>query len=252
MLSPKILRRQDGSTIAYYKSTGRSPGIVFIHGWMSNMTGAKAVCLERWCQAQERAFVRFDCFGHGQSSGNFYDGTVGRWVGDTGAVLEKLTNGPQVLIGSSIGGWVALLAALKWPVRVAGFLGIAVAVDFTEDVIWRRLSHAQREELSSRRTLRLPNPNHGDPYYITQALIADGRKHLLLKDRIAVTCPIRLIHGLEDREVPWQTALRLQEKIAFPNITTTIIKDGNHRLSRPQDLEKILKIAADLIESIEK
>ncbi len=252
LLSPKILHRHDGATIAYYKSAGRSPGIVFIHGLMSNMTGEKAVCLERWCQAQKRAFVRFDCFGHGQSSGDLYDGTVGRWVGDTGAVIENLTKGPQVLVGSSIGGWVALLAALKWPGRVAGLLGIAVAVDFTEEVIWRRLSHAQREELRNCHILGLPNPNHGDSYYISQALIEDGRRHLLLNDRIAVTCPIRLLHGLEDSEVPWQTALRLQSKIVSRNIITTIIKDGNHRLSRPQDLEQIITIAADLIDTIER
>ena len=251
MLSPKILQRQDGATIAYYKSAGRSPGVVFVHGLMSNMTGEKAVCLERWCNKEERAFVRFDCFGHGLSSGNFYNGTVGRWVDDTVAVLETLTDGPQVLVGSSIGGWIALLAALRWPARIAGFVGIAVAVDCTEEVMWRGLSHTQREELMRCHVISVPNPNNGDSYYISQALIEDGRRHLLLKGNIGVTCPIRLIHGLEDREIPWQIALRLQEKMASANVVITLVKDGNHRLSRPQDLERLIKVVADLIDTVE-
>ena len=253
MLLPKILQRQDGATIAYYKSLGRAPGVVFIHGFMSNMTGVKAVCLEQWCQAQKRAFLRFDCFGHGQSSGDFQDGTVGRWVDDTVTVLKELTDGPQILVGSSIGGWIALLAALQWPARIAGFVGLAVAADFTEDIIWRRLSYAQRKEIARHHVLYIPDHDNSESScIISRALIADGRRHLLLKGNIAVTCPIRLIHGLGDREVPWQTALRLQEKIVSSNVIITLIKDGNHSLSRKKDLEYLIKVVKDLIETVEK
>ncbi|VBB69659.1 2-hydroxymuconic semialdehyde hydrolase [invertebrate metagenome] len=251
LLAPRILSRQDGATIAYHKSSGRSPGLVYIHGLMSDMTGEKAVYLERWCQAKERAFIRFDCFGHGQSSGDFCDGTVGRWVDDTVAVLESLTDGPQVLVGSSIGGWVALLAALQWPVRVAGLVGIAAAADLTED-IWRRLSPAQRGEVMHNRVLFLHNHNDGKQYCISRVLIEDGRRHLLLQGRIAVACPIRLIHGLKDLDVPWQTVLRIQERVISPDVVMTLVKDGSHRLSRPQDLKRLIGVVAELMTALDQ
>ncbi len=243
----QMLPCRDGATIAYHKSAGYTPGVVFIHGLVSDMTGEKAVALERWCQAQGRAFVRFDCFGHGRSSGDFCAGTVGRWVEDTIAVLDALTEGPQVLVGSSIGGWIALITALECGTgRVVGIVGSAVAADFTED-IWQRLSFAEWDELMRQGVISLPNAYGGDPYRISRKLIEEGRRHLLLRGPIAVMCPVRLIHGLADPDVPWQTALLLQERIVSPDVVVTLVKDGGHRLSRPQDLERLGRVVAALI-----
>lgn len=243
----RILARRDGSTIAYHKLEGDGPGVVFIHGLVSDMTGGKALALEEYCRARKRAFVRFDCFGHGLSSGRFIDGTVGRWADDTVAVLDELTKGPQVIVGSSMGGWVMLLAALLRPKRVAGLVGIACAADFTEDIIWEQIDWETRERLMTLGLVELPNDSGGDPYQISRVLIEDGRKNLLLREPLDIRCPVRLIHGMEDGDVPWQTSLLLQERLLSDDVEVTLVKNGGHHLSEPADLERLIRVVDSLL-----
>lgn len=247
---PRILACRDGATIAYRKVAGKGPGIVFIHGLVSDMTGGKAVALEDYCRATGRSFVRFDCFGHGLSSGNFLDGTVGRWAEDTVAVLDDLTEGPQIVVGSSMGGWVMLLAALARPERVAGLVGIAAAADFTEDIIWQRLTFAQRDELMTRGLVRVPSAYDEEPYRIPKVLIEDGRRHLLLRAPIPLACPVRLIHGLEDPDVPWRTSMMIAERLASTDVEVLLIKGGGHRLSESSDLARLVRVVDGLVREL--
>jgi pimeloyl-ACP methyl ester carboxylesterase len=228
------ISRADGATLAYAALAGRSPGVVFLHGFRSDKNGDKALALEAWCRRRGQAFVRFDTFGHGESSGRFEDGTIGRWADDAVHVLDALTEGPQVLVGSSMGAWLMLLAARRRPERVAGLVGIAAAPDFTER-IWTALSGAQRKELLGTGRVLIPS-DYGEPYPITRALIEEARAHLLLEEAIPVGCPVRLLHGLRDADVPWETSLQLQQRLTSEDVQLTLVKDGDHRLSRPQDL----------------
>ncbi len=240
------LSLSDGASIAFRRTGAsrspgalRQPGVVFCGGFRSDMTGGKAQYLEGLCQSRGQAFLRFDYAGHGESSGRFEDGTIGRWLGDTLAVLDDLTEGPQILVGSSMGGWIAALAALARPNRVAGLLGIAAAPDFTEELIWDRLSGEQRARLLEDGLLLRPSDYDERPDPITLQLIEDGRTHLLLGAPVEINVPVRLIHGMADRDVPWQQSQRLAERIAGSDVRLTLIKDGQHRLSRPDDLALI-------------
>jgi len=246
---PAILARPDGATIAYHRLTGAPPGIVFLGGFRSDMTGTKALFLEDYCRRRERAFVRFDYFGHGASSGDFATGTIGRWREDAIAVIDSLTTGPQILVGSSMGGWIMLLAALARPGRMAGLVGIAGAPDFTEELLWPRLSPAQREEISERGSVVLPSGYDPAGYLYTSALVEDARRHLLLREPIALDMPVRLLHGLADESVPWQLSLRLAERLVSRDVAVTLIKDGDHRLSTPADLAQLAQILDALIGS---
>ncbi len=244
-----ILARGDGASIAYRRIDGTSPGVVFLHGLRSDMTGTKAQALEALCRAGGHAFVGFDCFGHGGSSGAFADGTIGRWAADAVAVLDALTEGPQVLVGSSMGGWTALLAALERRNRVAGLVGIAAAPDFTEELMWDRFTPAQRRALLEEGEVVEPDAYDPErPLRITRALIEDGRNHLLLPDAVNLACPVRLIHGQRDADVPWPTALRLAEALASDDVEIVLVKDGDHRLSRHQDLARMVGVVAALLE----
>ena len=236
---PAILARPDGATIAYHRLAGEAPGIVFLGGFRSDMTGTKALFLEDYCRRRGRAFVRFDYFGHGASSGDFAQGTIGRWREDAIAVIDSLTTGPQILVGSSMGGWIMLLAALARPGRIAGLVGIAGAPDFTEELLWLRLSPAQREEIIERGAVVLPSDFDPAGYLYTRALIEDGRQHLLLREPIALDLPVHLLHGLADESVPWQLSLRLAERLASQDVAVTLVKDGDHRLSTPADLARL-------------
>lgn len=246
-----ILARDDGAAIAYHALAGRNPGVVFLHGLMSDMEGGKALALEAFCEARGQAFLRFDTYGHGRSSGRFQDGTIGRWADDAVAVLDRLTTGPQVLVGSSMGGWVALLAALRRPGRVAGLVGIAAAPDFTEDLVWREFTPAQRHALLTEGVVSLPSGHGEDPYVISRALIDEGRNHLLLADAVNLSCPVRLIHGLRDADVPWRTSERLAGQLAAEDVVLTLVKDGDHRLSRPQDLARMVGVVAGLLDALQ-
>jgi pimeloyl-ACP methyl ester carboxylesterase len=222
---------------------GTAPGIVFLGGYRSDMTGAKALFLEDYCRQRGRAYVRFDYFGHGASSGDFALGTVGRWRDDAVAVIDSLTTGPQILVGSSMSSWIMLLAALARRERVAALVGIAGAPDFTEELLWPRLTPVQRETLMAQGRLVLPSDYDPAGYLYTRALIEDGRKHLLLGAPIALDIPVRLLHGMQDQSVPWQLSLRLAERLTGRDIRVTLVKHGDHRLSTPADL---LLLAATL------
>ena len=243
---PKILTRETGASIAYHMLPGKSPGIVFMTGFMSDMTGTKALALEELCRDRGHAFLRFDYQGHGASSGNFADGTIGLWAEDALAAFDALTEGPQVIVGSSMGGWIMLLTALARPQRIAGLLGIAAAPDFTEDLLAQSLTEEQLQIIGSNGSITIPS-EYGDPYTITKALLDDGTNHLVMRTEIALDCPVRLLHGLEDSSVPWQRSLTLQERLRSDDVDVTLIKGGDHRLSRDQDLKKLQKTAASLL-----
>jgi pimeloyl-ACP methyl ester carboxylesterase len=210
------------------------------------MTGSKALALEAHAQATGQAFLRFDYFGHGVSDGAFTEGTISRWADDTVFMLDKLTEGPQILIGSSMGGWLMLLAALRRPERIAALIGIAAAPDFTEDRMWNRMDAEARTHISTKGIWHRPNSD-GDPTPITAALIEDGRRHGLLHGAIPLTCPVHLIAGMQDHDVPWQTSVTLAERLTSSDIRITLIKDGEHRLSRPTDLNIICAALSELI-----
>ncbi len=240
--------RPDGSAIAYHKTPGSAPGIVFLGGFMSDMTGSKALFLEDFARRRDQAFLRFDYQGHGASSGRFEEGTIGHWSADAVAALDELTAGPQVLVGSSMGGWIMLLAALARPQRIAGLLGVAAAPDFTEDLMWDAYPQEVRETLQREGVYREPSDYGEEPYAITKALIDDGRKHLLLREPLPITCPVRLIHGMADPDVPWQTSVRLAEQLGSADIEVTLVKAGGHRLSEPEDLDRLGAILDRLLE----
>ena len=248
---PEILPRDDGATIAYRRLDGKSPGVMFLGGFMSDMQGTKAVELERFCRAAGRAFVRFDYQGHGESSGEFADGTIGSWAADALAVFDACTDGPQILIGSSMGGWIMLLTALARPDRVAGMVGIAAAPDFTEDLMWNRFGDDVRETLRRDGVYYEPSEYGDEPYTITLKLIEDGRNHLLLDRPIPLHCPVRLIHGMRDDSVPWMTSSMIADKVLSEDVRVFLIKNGDHRLSRDEDIARLKLVLDELIEEIE-
>jgi pimeloyl-ACP methyl ester carboxylesterase len=237
--SPSRLIRSDGATIAYHRSDGKAPGVMFLGGFMSDMSGVKATTLEAHCRQSGRAFVRFDYFGHGQSSGRFADGTISRWLEDAQAVLDEVASGPQLLVGSSMGGWLMLRLALARPARVHGLTGVAAAADFTEDLLYRQFNAPMRATLMRDGVIEIPSDYGDTPYPITRALIEDGRRHLVLGGPIEVHCPVHLLQGMMDRDVPWQTTLRIAERLESGSVVVTLIKDGDHRLSRPKDLARL-------------
>ncbi len=249
--SQKIIR-EDGKTIAYHFTPGKSPGVVFLTGFVSDMNGDKALYLEEFCQNKGQAFLRFDYTGHGESSGKLLDGCIGEWANDAIFALDQLTKGPQILIGSSMGGWIMLLTALGRPERVAGLLGIAAAPDFTEDLMWADFTPEQRTTLERDGRVAISNDyDDGEDYIITQKLIEDGRKCLLLQDEVSLDCPVRLIHGLQDKDVPWTTSQKISERLRSTDVETTFIKNGDHRLSEPQDLDRLRATLERLLRTVE-
>lgn len=221
--------------LAYRQQDGAGPGVMFLGGFHSDMTGSKAEYLAGWCAARDRAFLRFDYSGHGSSGGEFAEGTIGRWLIDAELALTSLTNGPQILVGSSMGGWIALLLALRHPERVAGLIGIAAAPDFTEDLMWAKFPAEIRQQIERDGMWHRPS-EYGEPYPITRRLIEDGRHHLVLRRPLHLNMPIRLLHGQADLDVPWQLSLRIAETVTSEDITVTLVKDGDHRLSTPDNL----------------
>jgi pimeloyl-ACP methyl ester carboxylesterase len=240
--SAATLARPLGATIAYRRFAGTGPGIVFLGGFRSDMTGTKALFLEDYCRRQGRAYLRFDYFAHGQSSGDFAEGTISRWRDDAVAVIDSLTEGPQVLVGSSMGGWIMVLAALARPERVAALVGIAAAPDFTADLLPRRLSDAQRRELQKHGRVVLASPYDPAGYLYTKALVEDGNRNLVLRGDIALACPVRLLHGMADESVPWRQSLMLAERLASADVVVSLVKDGDHRLSRDEDLARLARL----------
>lgn len=252
----KTATRENGATIAYHATSGKDPskptGVVFCGGFRSDMTGTKAVHLEQWCRDQGRAFLRFDYTGHGQSSGAFEDGCIGDWADDALFALDELTDGPQVVVGSSMGGWIALLLARERPERIKGLIGLAAAPDFTEDLMWPELSDDQRAEILDQGHIALPNdydPN--EPYIITRKLIEDGKRHLVLRDPLNLTMPVRLIQGMRDADVPWATALKIQDALVGDDVEIQFAKASDHRLSETADLNRLSRTLDALLKDIE-
>jgi pimeloyl-ACP methyl ester carboxylesterase len=243
------VREQTGrlhDRLAWARLDGAQPGIVFLPGFRSDMQGSKAVALRDHCAARGRAFLRFDYSGHGESEGRFEDGTIGQWAADAIAVFDALTEGPQVLVGSSMGGWIALLLARARPERVAALVGIAPAPDFTGKLMWPAFGEAERAEIMQRGVLHLPS-QYGEPTPVTRALIEDGGRHNLLDAPIPLRCPVRILHGMRDPDVPWQHALRLVEALESEDVRLHLIKDGDHRLSRPEDLALLAETLDQLL-----
>ncbi len=230
------LTTPQGRTIAYHQTAGHGPGVVFLGGFQSDMDGTKALWLADWAKARGCAFLRFDYSGHGQSGGAFEDGCIGDWAEDAAAVLA-LTDGPQVLVGSSMGGWIALLLARAMPGRMAGLVTVAAAPDFTEDSLWAGFTAAQRTAVMSGH-VDLPS-GYGAAYRITRRLIEDGRRHLVLRDRLDLPFPVRMLQGTADADVPMDRALRLLDHAAGPDIRLTLVKGADHRFSTPQCLAMI-------------
>lgn len=234
-----ILKLPDGRAIAYHRREGRGPGVVFLGGFRSDMTGTKAQFLDRWAEDERRAFLRFDYTGHGASSGDFLDGSIGDWERDAADAIAVLTEGPQILVGSSMGGWIALLLARREPERIAGFVGIAAAPDFTEDSMWAGMDERQRAELAESGSIRLPSEYADEPYVITQRLIEDGRKRLVLRAPLSLPFPVRLLHGTDDADVAMSVPLRLLAHAEGTDLRLTLVKGADHRFSAPDNLELV-------------
>jgi pimeloyl-ACP methyl ester carboxylesterase len=231
---------RDGETIAWRAVAGTGPTVVWLGGFRSDMTGTKAQALAECALARGRGFLRFDYFAHGQSSGDFLSGTITRWRGDVLAVIDALTEGPLILVGSSMGGWLACLAALARPDRVAGMVLIAPAADFTETLVWPSLTPAARRAIEEDGVWYRPSEYGDPPYPFTRALMEDGARWSLLGAPIGIACPVRILQGGADPDVPWRHALELAETLEGKDVVFTLIRDGDHRLSRPQDLARLI------------
>jgi pimeloyl-ACP methyl ester carboxylesterase len=237
--------------IAVRRREGGSPGLFWLGGFKSDMRGTKAEALDRWAQENGRAMARFDYSGHGESDGNFTDGTIGRWLEESLAVFDTFCRGPQVVIGSSMGGWLALLLIRELARRrqadpsVARLVLIAPAVDFTEELMWKRFPPEVKLKIEQTGVWARPSQYSEEPYPITRGLIEEGRKHLLLDGMIETGCPVRILQGVQDPDVPWQHTVELTSRFARDDVVLTLIKDGDHRLSRPEDIERLIAAVAE-------
>lgn len=241
-----FLPRPDGEKVAWRKVEGAGPTVVWLGGFKSDMTGTKAEALAEWAQARGRAYVRFDYLGHGASSGDFADGTITRWRDDALAVLAELTSGDLVLVGSSMGGWIACLAAMAAPKRIKGMVLIAPAPDFTEKLMGPEIPPEGRAALAADGVWLRPS-EYGEPYPITRALLEDGARWSILGgEPIPIAVPVRILQGGEDSDVPWRHALELANTLKGEDVVFTLIKDGDHRLSRPQDIARLIAAMDEL------
>ena len=221
------------------------PGIVWLGGFKSDQTSSKAVALDAWAERHGRACLRFDYSGHGLSEGRFEDGTIGLWLDDALAAIRAASTGPQILVGSSMGAWIALLAAralaeVGESERLAGLVLIAPAVDFTEALMWAQFGPDIRRAIETEGRWLRPSPYGPEPYPVTRALIEDGRRHLLLDGPIRSHGPVHILQGMRDADVPWEHAMRLVEHLASDPVSITLVKDGDHRLSRDEDIARLL------------
>lgn len=237
----------NGRRIAFNRLPGTGPGVVFLGGFRSDMQGTKALALEDWARAQGRAFLRFDYSGHGESSADFLDGCIGDWATDAEAAISALTEGPQVLVGSSMGGWISLLMARRLSERVAGLVTVAAAPDFTEDSMWAGFSENQRADLLAKGQVALPSDYSDDPYIITRRLIEDGRDHLVLRSPLNLSFPVRFLQGSADTDVPVTVAQRLFDHASGPDMRLTLVKGADHRFSSPECLRLIETTAEDVL-----
>ncbi len=246
MAATEFLETAQGRRLAYHKSEGAGPTIVFLGGLKSDMEGTKAVHLEAWAQARGQGFLRFDYSGHGESSGAFTDGCIGDWHEDTLAAVSELTDGPLVVVGSSMGGWQALLLARAMPDRIAGLVTIAAAPDFTEDGYWASFSDQQKSDLEAIGHVELPS-DYMEPYVITKRMIEDGRKRLVLRSPLDLPFPVWFLQGTADTAVSTQTAVRLLDHAAGPDMQLLLVKDADHRFSDGPCLRLIEEALQDVM-----
>ena len=239
MAETQFIDTPQGRRIAYHFTAGEGPCVVFLGGLKSDMQGTKAVFLEDWAKRTGRAFLRFDYSGHGESSGSFTEGCIGDWHEDTMAAVTALTDGPLVVVGSSMGGWQALLLARACPERIAGMVGIAAAPDFTEDGYWANFTDSQKRQLGEAGQVELPS-DYMEPYVITKRMIEDGRQRLVLRDPLDLPFPVRLLQGTADTAVTTATAVRLLEHATSPDMQLTLVKDADHRFSDERCLALIV------------
>ena len=241
MPQPSYLHTPQSRRIAYHRSEGSGPGIVFLGGYRSDMEGTKALALEQWARDKGRAFLRFDYSGHGQSGGAFEDGAIGDWYQDALAAISELTDGPQVLVGSSMGGWIALLCARSGRLNISGLVTIAAAPDFTEDGMWAEMSEAERKTLMEEGRIERPSEYSDEPYVFTKKLIEDGREHLVLRSPVSFAGPVRLLQGTADADVSIETALRLLGHIEAPDVRLTLVQGADHRFSGEAELALLVE-----------
>jgi pimeloyl-ACP methyl ester carboxylesterase len=243
----------DKRTVAVRSRAGAPPGLLWLGGYKSDMKGNKAIALDQWAAEHGRGCVRFDYSGHGESGGKFTDGTIGRWLEECLVVFERFCVGPQVVVGSSMGGWLALLlvrelrkqARVQPPASIAGLVLIAPAVDFTEELMWKKFPPEIKREIETTGAWMRTSAYSEEPYTITRGLIEEGRRHLLLGGLIETGCPVRILQGVEDPDVPWNHAVDLVARFAHDDVVLTLVKDGDHRLSRPEDIERLLAAIAE-------
>ncbi|MEE2773925.1 MAG: alpha/beta hydrolase [Pseudomonadota bacterium] len=245
-----LLELDNGKKIAFVKSyfneVSELPGVMFLGGLRSDMEGTKACFLESLCKKKRINFIKFDYTGHGMSSGKFEDGCIGEWFADACEVFDKLTSGEQILVGSSMGGWISLLLAKKRSERLAGFTGIAAAPDFTENSMWASFSEQQREELTNKGRVFIPSDYSAEPLHVSKKLIDDGRRHLVLDSKLKFNFPVRLLQGMKDKDVNFKQAVQLGEHISCENLKVTLVKNADHQFSS----EECLKILSQTVEEL--
>jgi len=248
-LSSPAYGELDTNKIAYKQSNGAQPGIIWCGGLKSDMDGSKASALHAWADGQSRAFTRFDYFGHGMSSGEFRRGTMTRWAADTVQVIDELTSGqkygPQILVGSSMGAWTALLAALARPARIHAIVLLAPAPDFTEKLMWENFSEDIRQTIMQDGIYYEPS-DYDEPYEISRELILDGRNNLLLDAPINITCPVRIIQGIKDTSVPHTHAQKVVDALVSEDINLTLVENGDHSLSTQADITRMINTVEGL------
>ncbi len=245
---PDTLITAQNRQIAYHKTEGAAPTVVFLGGFRSDMDGTKAIHLEAWAKSRGRAFLRLDYSGHGQSSGDFLDGSIGDWAEDAEQAITELTRGPVVLVGSSMGGWISLILATRLKEKICGIVGIASAPDFTEDDMWDGFDAVQRVQLAQQGHVALPSDYSDEPYIITRRLIEDGRNNLVLRSPLALPYPVRFLQGTADTDVDVSVALRLLDHASGDDIRLTLVKDADHRFSTPDCLALIETSVVQVLE----
>jgi pimeloyl-ACP methyl ester carboxylesterase len=237
-----------GRKLAYAHRPGRLPGVLFCTGFNSDMGGDKAMAIAAWCRSQGRQFTRFDYSGHGASSGNFEDGTLGDWLEDALAIFDRVTSGQQIIVGSSMGAWVMLLLAVARSQRVNSLLAIAPAPDFTRYMLRERLSAAQVAQLAEDGYCQIDNQyDDGQPYRIRRRLLEEAEQHEMLDTVIGIDCPVRIIHGQRDQDIPWQRSLQLVEALRSDDVELQLVKQGDHRLSTAVDIQRMLATLEQLV-----
>jgi pimeloyl-ACP methyl ester carboxylesterase len=239
--------------IAVLARSGKAPGVFWLGGFRSDMAGTKAEALDLWAAEEGRAAIRFDYSGHGTSEGRFEDGTISRWLEESEAVFDAFTTEPQVLVGSSMGGWLALLLAKRLAERndsdrLHGMVLLAPAVDMTKNLMWDIFRPAARKKLKKDGFIETPSAYSPEPDIITRGLIEDGENHLFGEQPIETGCPVHVIQGMQDEDVPWAHATKLMERFAFDDAVLTLVRDGDHRLSRPEDIDRLIGAVSAMIE----